>query len=238
MLVLALSVGFTLRLRGAVLKPLTLLTDAAHRFGRGGFEPRIGDIGRGELADLARAFDQSYLKTMTPDDRPETLWEELAIVDEEASHCQRIAEDLLSCARAGELVLDRIHADTLLDETARRPASSFPGRAGPVVVEAEPVDFDAHSSRLRQVVLNLLMNAIQASPPEAPVTLRGVLDGSHYQMDVEDRGPGVAPENRQRVFEPEAARGVLLRALARVALSAPAREAEPTVLPGVLARDD
>jgi len=58
LLVLVLSVGFTLRLRGAVLQPLLVLTEAARRFGRGEFDTRVGAVGRGELSALGSAFDR------------------------------------------------------------------------------------------------------------------------------------------------------------------------------------
>ncbi|TVQ92576.1 MAG: HAMP domain-containing protein [Deltaproteobacteria bacterium] len=57
-LLLLLSVGFTLAARSALLSPLAALTDAAKRFGQGDFTPRLGAVGRGELGQLARAFDR------------------------------------------------------------------------------------------------------------------------------------------------------------------------------------
>ncbi|HWO12250.1 MAG TPA: HAMP domain-containing protein, partial [Polyangiaceae bacterium] len=56
--VLALSLGFTLRLRREVLEPLRLLTAAARRFGAGAFDTRVGALGRGELRELSQAFDR------------------------------------------------------------------------------------------------------------------------------------------------------------------------------------
>ena len=56
-LVLSLSIAFTVRLRRAVLKPLELLSRAARRFGSGAFYSRVGDIGEGEFRALSQAFD-------------------------------------------------------------------------------------------------------------------------------------------------------------------------------------
>ena len=58
MAVLIVAVAYTLRLRAAVLRPLEALAGAAHRFGAGDFEHRVGAVGRGELRELARAFDR------------------------------------------------------------------------------------------------------------------------------------------------------------------------------------
>lgn len=241
-LIVILSVGFTLRLRAVVLKPLLTLTRAARRFGSGSFEERVGRAGKGELAALGDAFDhmadelarrearvvqsermaaigqlaagvahelnnpigiiRGYLKTMSPEEDSETLRDELAILDEEAGHCQRIADDLLSYARTGELSIDRVPMTEFLHETAKRFRSGNGSSGAHVEVSATDVIIEADGARLRQVVLNLLANADQASPPNAVVLLRGQLAGDQYQIEVEDAGPGVAPEDRTQIFEP------------------------------------
>ena len=241
-LIVILSIGFTLRLRAAVLKPLLTLTQAARRFGSGNFEERVGRVGKGELAALGDAFDhmadelarrearlvqsermaaigqlaagvahelnnpigiiRGYLKTMSPEEDSETLRDELAILDEEAGHCQRIADDLLSYARTGELSIDRVHMGEFLKQTATRFQSGNASNGSHVEVSAQDATVEADGARLRQVVLNLLANADQASPPNAMVLLRGQLVGAQYQIEVEDTGPGVAREDRAHIFEP------------------------------------
>lgn len=57
-LVLALAVGYTVRLRRSVLAPLRRLTDAARAVGAGERHARLGRIGQGELQEVATAFDQ------------------------------------------------------------------------------------------------------------------------------------------------------------------------------------
>ncbi|AXF25912.1 two-component sensor histidine kinase [Burkholderia pyrrocinia] len=54
---------------------------------------------------------------------------------------------------------------------------------------------------IRQVLLNLLSNALAASPPGSRVTLRSTLMNQCWQVRLEDEGPGVAPEQRERIFE-------------------------------------
>jgi signal transduction histidine kinase/CheY-like chemotaxis protein len=55
---------------------------------------------------------------------------------------------------------------------------------------------------LEQVVINLLTNAGEASPPEGRVRVTAGLEGGTIAVVVEDEGPGVAPELRARVWEP------------------------------------
>ncbi|MEE8476235.1 MAG: ATP-binding protein, partial [Myxococcota bacterium] len=56
--------------------------------------------------------------------------------------------------------------------------------------------------RLRQVVLNLALNAIDATPTGGAVLLRGRAAGSSLELIVADQGPGISPDLRSRVFEP------------------------------------
>jgi len=54
---------------------------------------------------------------------------------------------------------------------------------------------------LRRVLLNLLTNALNASPQHGTVTLRSVMDGGIWRVSLDDQGAGVEPEFRERIFE-------------------------------------
>jgi len=61
-----------------------------------------------------------------------------------------------------------------------------------------PVD----PGQLRQVLVNLLENAIQAASPQGEVRIVGIRDGAEIGFAIEDSGPGVDPAIRGRLFEP------------------------------------
>lgn len=241
-LVLALSIGYTLKLRRSVLAPLGRLTAAARAFGEGALRARLGRIGRGELQEVAAAFDhmadelvareerllraermaaigqlaagvahemnnpigviRGYLKTMRPDEDPEVLREELKILDEEAAACQRIADDLLAYARVPSIEPTRLRMHEFIAEAVRRLAEGGELDGGRVSVDAAPGVVRADPWRLRQVIANLIQNAAQVSPPGAPVEVAGRPVEGGYAITVSDRGPGVAPADRARIFEP------------------------------------
>lgn len=54
---------------------------------------------------------------------------------------------------------------------------------------------------LRRVLLNLLANALNASPPRGTVTLRSVVEDGVWRVSLEDQGTGVPSELRERIFE-------------------------------------
>jgi two-component system, NtrC family, sensor kinase len=242
--IVALSVGYTRRLRHSFLAPLAALTAAAERFGRGDFEQRVSTVGEGELQAVADAFDhmvrelqrrerklldaermavvgqfaagvaheinnpigviRGYLKTMKPTQPPEMLRDELNILDEEAAACQRIAEDLLAFALPGQVELELVAIDELTRSVAQRFVNSGQAKGHAVSANAAPAPISADAGRLRQVLLNLLRNAMQASPPHAPIEVGGSLspDGRSYVLTVADRGSGIPDTDKTRIFEP------------------------------------
>ena len=242
-LILVLAGVFSFRMRRAIVVPLQHLADAARQFGRGEFDPPVGDLGRGEIRIVSRAFDamaqqlkererallrnerlvaigqlaagiaheinnpiaviRGYAKTMIPEARDDEQADELRILDQEAAACQRIVEDLLSYGRDPSLNREPLHAERLLDETAARFRATELGERVVVECDVLPGKFEADQGRLRQVILNLLTNAAHLSKSGGEVQLIGrPADGGGYRIEVCDRGPGIPPHERERIFEP------------------------------------
>ena len=63
--------------------------------------------------------------------------------------------------------------------------------------------FLADARRIRQVVFNLLSNAFKFTPKGGVIVLGGRIEGEDVQIFVSDNGPGIAPEVRANVFEPD-----------------------------------
>ncbi len=56
--------------------------------------------------------------------------------------------------------------------------------------------------QLLQVILNLVLNALQILPEDGAVVVRSATDAEHLIVEVADNGPGIPPEIRIRVFDP------------------------------------
>lgn len=83
--------------------------------------------------------------------------------------------------------------DTIDDERARR-----------IMIERHddaPYRVLADAARLERVVANLVTNALKYSATDAPVTLRFTRNAGMVELDVVDRGIGIAPESVSRLFE-------------------------------------
>jgi signal transduction histidine kinase len=55
--------------------------------------------------------------------------------------------------------------------------------------------------RLRQVMDNLISNAVKFSPPGSVVRVRASRQDAAWRIEVQDQGPGITPKDRQRLFQ-------------------------------------
>ncbi|WP_322919279.1 DUF4153 domain-containing protein [Nocardioides renjunii] len=135
---------------------------------------------------------------------------------EEAQRLGRLVDDLLQLSRleAGVVDLDRqdVALHRLVEESVAQVAGA--GRPGSYDVEVpDDLHVQGDPARLRQLLVNVLDNAGRHAPPDTRVRVTGGAaapadalrdgdgDGTGWWLEVTDDGGGVAPEDRERVFE-------------------------------------
>jgi signal transduction histidine kinase len=89
----------------------------------------------------------------------------------------------------------------LLEDAAGETRLRTTGVAVAVTVNPEGLTADGDPARVHQVVANLLDNAVRHSPAGATVELRATGGRAGVTIEVSDEGPGIAEEERDRVFE-------------------------------------
>jgi signal transduction histidine kinase len=128
----------------------------------------------------------------------------LAIVAE-CRRCKRITGGLLGFARPVVGHRDQIDLVALVEDTVEslRPQKLFREVAVELAMPAVFTAVSGDPDHLRQVLVNLLLNAAQALPGRGRivVTLSDHGDAG-VELSVEDDGPGIPPEERERIFLP------------------------------------
>jgi two-component system NtrC family sensor kinase len=164
----------------------------------------IGRVAAGVAHEINNpiAIIRGYVKTMRQDAQDEALREELAILDEEAAACQRIAEELLMYARSPAMEPSPVEAAELLREAAGRLGGAADAAQPAVIVEAESAVISVDPLRIRQVIVNLVNNAREATARDEAIVVRGERRGDGYRIEVLDRGRGIPEESREHLFEP------------------------------------
>jgi two-component system, OmpR family, sensor histidine kinase BaeS len=124
----------------------------------------------------------------------------LAELLDETRHLSRLVEDLgtLAHAEAGALELRKEAVD--LGDLIRDVAASLP-RPIAIEVPAELPALEADPVRIRQVLLNLLANALRHTPAEGVISVEVQAQPQRMLIHVRDSGSGIAPEDLPHLFE-------------------------------------
>jgi two-component system CheB/CheR fusion protein len=132
----------------------------------------------------------------------------LAIVGRQVDHLIHIVDDLLDVTRIarGKIRLrrERVALTELVERAVadHRPAFDNAGVALDVALPAEPLWVDGDATRLAQVVGNLLGNALKFTARGGHVALVLRREAHRAALSLRDDGVGIAPEVRERLFEP------------------------------------
>jgi len=139
--------------------------------------------------------------------RPEDVAGVLRRIENEASRMGLLVEDLLLLARLDRerpLTLAPVELPVLAMDAVQAAQATAPDRKIELDVQDDPDRLIAYGddARLRQVIGNLMTNALVHTPPEATITLRLFAEaGNRAIIEVADTGPGLSAEQRERVFE-------------------------------------
>jgi two-component system sensor histidine kinase GlrK len=132
--------------------------------------------------------------------------EVVAILEHNVLGLQRQIEGLLSVNAS---VLERrppvgrsVDLCAFLNEVARRRELHSQARGLALHIEAPKQMVVLDAEKLAVIVDNLLSNAIDFSPEGGKISVRATLAAGRLSLDVLDQGPGIAPEDVERIFEP------------------------------------
>jgi two-component system, NtrC family, sensor kinase len=127
----------------------------------------------------------------------------LAIIDE-CQRCKRITGGLLGFARSASVCWEEFSLNNLARETLEslQPQKLFRAITINFHPAAEGVSVVGDADQVRQVFINLLLNAAQAMNGQGALTVSIERRDDAALVRVLDSGPGVAPEVREKIFAP------------------------------------
>jgi PAS domain S-box-containing protein len=132
--------------------------------------------------------------------------ERLAIIIEQAKKSSTIIKALLNFARHSSHTQPTLHdcdLNGVVDKALRVLSTELVNRNIELAAELQSLPLVvADSGELEQVVLNLVLNALQAIRQGGRIAVRTSFEASRVVLAVEDNGPGIPEEIRSRIFDP------------------------------------
>lgn len=155
------------------------------------------------------AIIKGYAATLR---RPDITWDEqviqenLAVIEDEADRLNILIQNLLTASKIQaerEMSLDL--GEVWLEEIIRMAVERVRNQTESHTFELHFQDdfpmMQADEMRLRQVIDNMLSNAIKYSPAGGVISVEGLFDAHSVTICISDQGVGLAPEDQERVFD-------------------------------------
>ena len=132
--------------------------------------------------------------------------EVLGILDKNCSKLQKLIENIVNfnLAQARDIPYEKnkINLDELIREVVADHQNSILARNIKLDVQLSPMEVDGNQEQLKTVFDNLVSNAVKFTPDEGTIRINLKRDGKLATCLVEDSGPGIAEEDRLRIFSP------------------------------------
>ncbi len=137
------------------------------------------------------------LQAMDPESR-----RHMDVIGSEIQRLDRVVTTLVDFTRPVELKLTEIDLRRLLDEVAMLAAPEAAQRGVSLRLELpeEPLLAKVDGDLIKQAVLNVVINGIQAMPNGGKLTVVGQRDDGSVELRIQDQGPGIPQEIRDRIF--------------------------------------
>ena len=151
------------------------------------------------LASIKGAFEIINDQKTPPEERKEFQ----EIVFKEINRINGTVKEFLDFARPRDFKLCRVDLSEII-EAAVKQMQSQAIQAG-LKIETEiqsAVHITADPEKIHQVVINLILNAIEASPPESNIGISLKVEGSEAALRFRDGGPGINDADLERIFDP------------------------------------
>lgn len=134
---------------------------------------------------------------------PADIQEKTRAIVNETDKVTAQLNEFINYSRPREVRRSKIALNSAINEVVRTLAHDIDEKKLRVETGDDPVSIEADEQLLRQVLFNLLLNAIQAVGANGRIQIATRrLGAEEAAFEIRDDGPGVAPEHRQEIFKP------------------------------------
>ncbi len=154
---------------------------------------------RNPLASIAGAVGILRRGRSTEDKQVECL----EIIQKECQRLNRLLTSFLDFARPRSLNFQTVEMDSVFDSVLGLAEHAVDGGLITLTRQTPPgLTLDCDAEQLKQVLLNLVINAIQAMPNGGEVAMSAAVDSSNVMIQVRDQGCGVSQEEMEHLYDP------------------------------------
>jgi signal transduction histidine kinase len=141
---------------------------------------------------------QNKLSELDPDTR-----RHMDIIGSEIQRLDRVVQTLVDFMRARELHLEETDLRSLLEDVSVLAAPDAEARGVTIhqSLSDEPLRVKADVDLMKQALLNVVLNGVQAMPNGGPLTISAYRDLNIVVAEISDRGVGIAEEVQEKIFE-------------------------------------
>ena len=137
---------------------------------------------------------------VAPDD-PKLEFADILI--KEVDRLNKVLEDFLRFARPEPVEHGRFSPNKAIEEVLELTRQqALRNRVEVEVVLAEDIEIPGRGEQIQQALLNLVLNALQVMPDGGQLKVSSTVHGNEVGIHVSDSGPGIAMEDRERIFNP------------------------------------
>jgi signal transduction histidine kinase len=127
----------------------------------------------------------------------------LACIERTMQRMTRLVSGIRNYARAnGEIELERVSLKKVVEESVEILAPAIEERSVEIVIEGRLPTVAGDHDQLVQLFQNLLSNAVKFGPKQGRIVVTASRRVAAWRLAISDHGPGIAPQNYGRVFEP------------------------------------
>jgi signal transduction histidine kinase len=151
-----------------------------------------------QLHLLSRSID----KHLEPDPR-DAMKKRVAIIEGEIGRLERLLTEFLELARPRGIRREQVDVGRLARDVLEFEAEALTMRHVELVTDiAEGCIATGDQEKLRQVVINLVVNALDAMPESGTLSVRVANEPGRVALEIADTGPGIDPTILPEIFDP------------------------------------